>query len=106
MNGFITSRIHVAGGIDEATGMPFPESETWTDPIECQYVPNRRNTVGANREGKFRIASYEITVNMLDWNIYDVSMIRLINEKKEVITEAEVLTLDELEAIQRIKITI
>lgn len=106
MKGYITSRVSLGGGFDEETALPNAETESWTDPIECQYYPNNRNTVGAYKESVFRIASYEITINMLDWNIYNVSMIKLLNSNGVEIAKKEVLTLDELEDIQRIKITI
>lgn len=106
MKGYVSSRYGIGGGIDEDSGFPNADSADWTSKIECQYYPNNRNTVGAYKESVFRVASYEITVNMLDWNIFDVSMIKLFNSSGVEIAKKEVLTLDELEDIQRIKITI
>lgn len=106
MKGFISSRISTGGGIDEGSGLPNAEVGDWTKKIECQYYPNNRNTVGAYRESVFRVASYEITVHVLDWDILNVSMIKLFDVNGEEIAKKEVLTLDKLDDIQRIKITI
>lgn len=107
MKGYISSRISEGGDyIDEETRLPVTGEESWTDLIECQYVPNRRNNIGSAQEGIFKIASYLISIDMLDWNIFDVSMIRLHNERKEQIAQDSVLTLDELEDVQTIEITI
>lgn len=106
MRGYVTSRITTEGGIDESTGLPIPEVTDWTEQVECQYYPNRKSTVGSILEGKFRLASYEITIHTTDWRLDEVSLIRLIDQKGKVISESEVLTLDNLEDIQRIKITI
>lgn len=105
MKGYISSRISTGSGIDD-NGKPIFGEETWTDKIECLYTPNRRNTVGMMHGGKFRIASYLISVDTLDWNISDVSMIELYNANDKKIAEGEVLTLDELDDVQVIEITI
>lgn len=106
MKGYVTSRISEGGGIDKATGLPYPEGANWSEKIECHYLPNSRSTVGVYQEGQFRVASYEITISTLDWNLETASMIRLHNSKGAVISKGSVLTLDDLEDIQRIKITI
>lgn len=107
MIGYISSRISEGGDyIDEETRMPVVTEESWSEQIKCSYVPNRRNTVGTVQSGEFKIASYLISIDMLDWNIFDVSMIRLFNKDKKQIKQGSVLTLDELEDVQVIEISI
>lgn len=107
MKGYITATLLVSGsGTDETTGYPIPATTIETDLVECQYVPNNRRTIGAESEGQFQMASYEITTDRLDWDLQIVNMISLYNSRKQFITRKVVLTLDELEDIQRIKFTI
>lgn len=106
MKGYITATITTGGGTDEVTGYPIPTTTSETDLAECQYVPNNRRTIGVESEGQFQMASYEITCDRLNWNLDDVSMISLYNSRKVFITRKVLLTLDELEDIQRIKFTI
>jgi len=106
MKGYITATITTGGGTDEVTGYPIPTTTSETDLVECQYVPNNRRTIGAESEGQFQMASYEITTDRLDWDLQIVTMISLYNSRKQFITRKVVLTLDELEDIQRIKFTI
>lgn len=106
MKGYVSSRISNNGDIDIPSGLPVADDANWTEKIECQYLPNSRSTVGVYQEGQFRVASYEITIDTLDWNIDNVTMICLFNSKGSEISRKQVLTLDELEDIQRIKITI
>lgn len=106
MKGYITSTITTGGGTDETTGMPIPTTTSETDMTECQYVPNNRRTIGAESDGVFQMASYEITTDKLRWESLDVTMISLYNSRKKLVTRKVVLTMDELEDIQRIKFTI
>lgn len=103
MRGYISSRISLGDYIDEETGMPVQGGEGWSSDIECRYKANSLNNRGAYVDGFFKQASYEITTEDMT---FEGDYIRLKNRKGTVIWESEVLSLEELDSIQRIKIVI
>lgn len=65
-----------AGGIDPETGYPLKSSEaSWSDPIECQFIPNSRNNLGMVNGEHFTTASY--TVLLEEQPIPDSEQVRL-----------------------------
>lgn len=106
MKGYITATQTTGGGRDEDSGFPIPVETFESDFVECQYYPNNRRSVGSEQDGIFQMASYEITIDRVNWDLDQVTMITLYNSRRESLTQKSVLTLDELDDIQRVKITI
>jgi len=103
MRGYISSRSNADDYIDEETGMPVTGEVEWSGDIECSYKANSLSNRGVYIDGFFKQASYEITTEDMT---FEGDYIRLKNRKGEVIWESEVLSLEELDSIQRIKIVI
>lgn len=102
MKGFINAQIVVPDYFDD-NGKPVPGSVNWDSDVECKYFANINNNKGRYPDGVFKQTAFEITTD--DMN-FDAKMIRLKNRKGEVICEKEVQSLEELESVQRIKITV
>lgn len=103
MNGYINAQIVTGGTIDEMTGIPIPDTVSWGKDVECKYFANTLNNRGRYQDGKFQQSAYEITTDDMTFR---AKIIRLKNSRKEVIVEKEVQSLEELEDIQRVKITV
>jgi len=50
------------GGLD-ADGFPVKPSETWSQPIACRIIQNRKNNIGKQNGNTFVIASYEVLID-------------------------------------------
>lgn len=102
MRGFINAQIVVPGHIDD-NGIPVSGSVSWGDDVECKYFAVTNDNKGRYNDGEFKRIAYEITTENMD---FDAKIIRLKDSKGRVICEKEVQSLEELEDVQRVKITI
>ncbi len=102
MRGFISKQIFTDGYIND-DGIPVPGSTDWGADIECKYFANVSNSKGRYPDGVFKQMSFVITTEDLSFN---AGVIRLKDKKGNVVCEKEVLSLEELEDVQRIKITV
>lgn len=103
MNGYINAQIVVGGYIDELTGIPVEDAVSWGKDVECKYFANVNNNKGRYPDGEFKQTAYEITTDDMTFRS---KIIQLKNSRKEVILTKEVQSLEELEDIQRVKITV
>jgi uncharacterized protein YcnI len=102
MNGTIQAQIITGGGKD-ADGYPIKPVITWSNSIECKYIENTFNNRGKYIDGGFTQMSFSITLFDLD---FDAKIVRLTSNRGKIICEKEVQSLNVLEEIQRVKITI
>lgn len=102
MNGYINAQIGTEGYIDE-NGIPVQGSIDWGPDVECKYFANVNNNKGRYPDGEFKRIAYEITTENMN---FEAKIIRLKDSKGRVICEKEVQSLEELEDVQRVKITI
>lgn len=102
MKGFINAQITVQGYIND-DGIPVSGSTSWGTDIECKYFANVNNNKGRYPDGVFKQTAFEITT--VDMS-FDAKIIRLKDRKGNTICEKEVQSLEELESVQRIKITV
>jgi len=102
MKGFINSQIVLPGYIDD-DGVPVPGSTDWGVDVECMYFANVNNNKGRYPDGVFKQTAFEITTEDMS---FDAKIIRLKDRKGNTICEKEVQSLEELESVQRIKITV
>lgn len=104
MRGSISSKIKTGGGLDPETGGPIPVSSWWSIPVECQYKANELSNKGRYENGgTFQQASYEITTEDMD---FTASIVKLINNRGSEVCQKEVISIEVLEDIQRVKIVI
>ena len=102
MKGFINAQITVAGYIND-DGIPVPGSTTWGPDIECKYFANVNNNKGRYPDGEFKQTTFEITTEDME---FTAKIIQLKDSKNRLIGVKEVQSLEELEDVQRIKITV
>lgn len=102
MKGFINAQIVVSGYIND-DGVPVSASTEWGADIECKYFANVNNNKGRYPDGIFKQSAFEITTEDMT---FDADIIRLKDRKGKTVCEKEVQSLEELENVQRIKITV
>ena len=102
MKGFINAQTIVSGHTDD-DGIPVPGYTDWGDDIECKYFANINNNKGRYPDGVFKQTAFEITTEDMS---FDAKIIRLKDRKGNIVCEKEVQSLEELENVQRIKITV
>ncbi|MDD2300874.1 MAG: hypothetical protein PHU69_14730 [Fermentimonas sp.] len=102
MRGFISKQIFTDGYIND-DGIPVPGSTDWGADVECKYFATENNNKGRYIDGDFKQIAFEITTEDMS---FDANIIRLKDRKGNVVCEKEVQSLEELENVQRIKITV
>ena len=102
MNGFIQPQIQTGGGLNEY-GEPIPETTDWGEMVECRYFANTLSSKGRYQGERFTQSAYEITVDEMD---FEATIIRLLDSRENEVCQKEVISLEVLEDIQRVKITV
>lgn len=102
MNGRIQSQI-VVEGVGNEYGETTPSTISWGDEVDCKYVANTQNNSGRYVDGEFTKSAYSITISDVSFN---ANVIRLTNNQGVVICVKEVQSLELLDAIQRVKISV
>lgn len=103
-NGYIEFKHKAGGGLD-ANGYPLKATEQWGEPMPCQYEPksyNLQKRAGGNSTVE---TSYDIFVEM-PLTGEATEQIRLSNLAGVRVGEYSVISLQELRAVQQIKITV
>ena len=102
MDGFIQGKLP-GEAIKGRGGEPVSNQAEWGKRIECRYKANLLNNRGRYDGGTFTQSSYEITIDDLDFN---ASSIRLFDSKGDLVCTKCVQSLEVLEFVQCIKITV
>lgn len=102
MKGYISNQIAGESYIDE-NGIPVSGTLTWGDDVECKYFATENNNKGRYIDGDFKQIAFVITTEDMSFR---ANIIRLKDSKGNVICNKEVQSLEELESVQRIKITV
>lgn len=103
MKGTISTKVTVGGGSNPTTGEPIPVTFVWGSEIECLYTPVQLSNQGRYTDGTFKQASYSITTEKMD---FAATLLRLKNSKGIVVCEKEIISVEVLEDIQRVKIIV
>lgn len=102
MEGFIQAKLSGESKINEG-GEPVAASVSFGKKIECRYISTLFNQKGRYEGGTFTQSAYEIIIENMDFN---AKTIRLIDSRGNQVCEKDIQSLEVLETIQRIKITI
>jgi hypothetical protein len=103
MVGTIAAKIEIQGGSDPITGEPLPVHYDWGEVVECMYSAIELNYRGRYADGDFLQASYVVTTD--DMN-FDGTYVLLKDSRGNMVCEKEVISLEVLEDIQRVKIVL
>lgn len=104
-NGNIEFKQKNAVGIDPDTGYPQKPSARWGKPIPCQYVPRQIDLQSRSGGNAISTSSYEVYLEM-PLPIGATEQIRLTDMSGNVVGEYSLLAMQELVAVQQIKITV
>lgn len=102
MNGRIQSQI-VSGGGENEYGETIAAQTTWGEKVNCKYQANTMNNRGRYTDGEFTQSAFTITIT--DMN-FTANVIRLFDSRDNEVCIKEVQSLEVLESIQRVKITV
>lgn len=103
MDGMIQAKITTGGGLNPETGEPTPVSFSWDTPVPARYKANMLSNRGRYDGGTFKMSSYEITTPDMDFR---ASIIRLFDSRNNMVCEKEVMSLEVLEYVHRVKIVV
>lgn len=103
MLGTIAAKIETGGGSDPITGQPIPVTYVWGTAVECQYKAIELSNRGRYTDGEFQQASYVVTTDSME---FDGSYMLLKDCRGNVVCEKEVISIERLEDIQRVKIVL
>ncbi len=102
MDGFIQGKLP-GEAIKGRGGEPVSNQAEWGEKIECRYKANLLNNRGRYDGGTFTQSSYEITIDDMSFN---AASIRLFDSRGNLVCTKYVQSLEVLEFVQRIKITV
>lgn len=103
-NGHIEIKTKTGGGIDPSTGFPSPAEVSWGAPIPCQMVVSRLNKLGRTTQGEHvTTVSYSI---LIEDQPFSAERIRLSGNDGKVIGEFSIISMEPLEAVGQIRITV
>lgn len=104
-NGTIEIKQKTCGGIDPETGYPRRSSDVvWGEPIPCQTLTNKYNSLALSKEGNPIIsASYAV---LIDEHPFEGEQVRLKDRQGKVIGEFSIIQIEPLEAVCEIRIWI
>jgi hypothetical protein len=102
VNGYIKPKIKTGGGFD-GDGNPIPSGSTWGDPIPCRHKTNRNSFKGKSNGNTFIVAAYEIYIEPQP---FATEQIQLFNEDDTKIGEYSIMWVEDLDAVEAIKITV
>jgi hypothetical protein len=102
-NGTLEEKVITGGGVDPTTGDPIAVTSSYSTAVPCYIKVNKRNNMGVNTGGSFTLAQYEI---LIPSQIFTTKTIRLKDARSTVLGEFEVQSIEFLDKVQRVKITV
>ena len=100
-NGTLQYETIVGGGVNEY-GEPIAAQSEWSEPIPCSIKTNSDNRRGRYEDGIFRIASFDILIELAEFPHNTVKLNRL----GEELGEYQVLSAEPMTTVGRTKITV
>lgn len=102
-NGTIEIQTTTGGGLDTTTGFPRVGTASWGDPIGCQYTPVRQDYLSAVNGEPVKALSFSI---LIEEQPFTADRIRLKDRAGNTVGEFSVQSVEELEAVCQLKITV
>lgn len=103
-NGTIEFKLKQGGGINTDTGYPVTPSESWGEPLPCQYTPNSLNNLGRVQGERFVAASYTILIEQQP--LQDSEQVRMKDRDGNVVGEFSIISVEPLDAVEQIRIMV
>ena len=102
-NGTIEVQTTTGGGIDATTGFPVKGASAWGTPIPCQFSPVRQDYRSTVNGEPARTLSFSI---LIEEQPFSADRIRLKTRSGAVLGEFSVESVEPLEAVGQVKITV
>lgn len=102
-NGTIEVQRSNGGGIDATTGFPTAASASWGIPIPCQFVPIKYNALALRQNEPITERGYSI---LIDEQPFYADRVRLKDRCGRIVGEFSVVSIEPLEAVGQVKITV
>lgn len=102
MDGYIRKVNQTQGSFND-DGEPIAASVTYGSYIPCKYHANTLNNKGRYQDGEFTASEYIITTREMN---FAAEQIELSNMLKNVVCQKPVQSLEVLESVMRVRITI
>ncbi len=103
-NGYIRFKEKISSGIDLNSGYPTPPSYIWGEEIPCQYIINSYDNLGVVKGEHFVKASYYILVEQPLNRTSE--QLCLTNLRGEQLGEFSVISVEDLNAVNQVKILV
>ena len=92
------------GGTDPVTRYPVAPEVSWSDPIPCQYIPVKHDFLAVTPQGeRYTLATYTI---LIEERPFTAKKVRLTDRSGTVIGEFPVRSIEPLEAVCEIRLTV
>jgi len=102
MRGKLLYKIEKGGGVID--GDTIPVISSWSPKaLDCTYQANTISNKGRYEGGAFITSSFTILIDEMDFN---AKMVKLINSRGSVVCEKAIQSIEVLEEVQKVKITI
>lgn len=101
-NGSISIKVEAGIKFDE-NRKPIQVADSWGDPIQCRFTPNKYSEKGISNGNKFTVASYDI---LIETQVFSATSIRLTDGSGNVIGEYQVQQIENIPGVGRIRITV
>lgn len=102
INGTIQKQISSGTGFDES-GDPIVSDPTWSEPIPCLIRTIKHDNKGIYPDGKFTQASFEILIEMQE---FEAERILLKNSRNNFKAEFTIQDIQFLDLVGRVKIVV
>lgn len=102
-NGTIEVQASTGGGLDPTTGYPTPATITWGDPIPCQYIPSKYDSLARTNGEAVTQRGYTILIEPMT---FTASRIRLKDIDGTTIGEFSIISIETLYAVGETKILV
>lgn len=103
-NGTIEVKHKTGGGIDPETGYPIsPASASWGTPIPCQYSPIKMNLLERVSGEHVTAVNYSILIELMP---FTAEQVRLKDRLGNEVGEYSIISIEPLEAVGQLKLTV
>ena len=103
-NGTIEVQTTSQGGLDPATGFPKNPTVAWGSPVPCQYSPVRYNALARANGEPVTDKSYSILIETVQ--NFAADRLRIKDRAGNAVGEFSVISIEPLEAVGQIRITV
>lgn len=103
-NGTIEVQTTTQGGLDATTGFPKNPTVAWGSPVPCQYSPIKHNALARSNGEPVTQKSYSILIETVQ--NFAADRLRIKDRGGNLVGEFSVTSIEPLETVEQIRITV